>query len=115
MAISRKYKRNILCDGKKYVWCVYPDEDFEDRLVLNIVSEDKQYILACPIANPFNYVISKGCKFQGKTESGIWKRYLYPQEIPDIITPKVISEIVRWAVSGDTANEISYNGCEIWL
>lgn len=86
MAISKKHRRNILCDGKKYIWYVHPDEEQENRLALNIMSDDKQYILYYPIEeNPMNYIFSQGHKFQGKTVSGCRKCSLYPQEIPDII------------------------------
>lgn len=115
MAIAKKYKRNIVCKQKNYVWYVCPNEDNQDWLVLHILSEDKTLILACPIGNSVSYVISQGCKFQGNRESGVWKRYLYPGKIPDSVTPSIVSEIIDWAISGDAATEILYNGIEIWL
>lgn len=115
MAIAKKNRRNIVYNKKNYVWYVCPNEDNEDRLVLHILSVDKTLVLACPIGNSVDYVISQGDKFQGKRESGVWKRYLYPKKIPQSITPKTVSEIINWAISGDKATEILYNGMEIWL
>ncbi len=71
-------------------------------------AEDKSLILACPLGINTHYAISKGNIFQGQKTNGTWKRYLCPVDIREAITPKPVSDIIRWAVDGRDSVEVLY-------
>ena len=109
MGVLKKKRRKIICGGEKFLWYVINgDRDYWERVALNdwetaflhIISEDKSLVLTIPINAPKPYAVSKGRIFQGKPSSGRWERYLLPFEIPKIITPRIVSQIIEWA-SGD--------------
>ncbi len=123
MAVRKKKRRAIMCGGKKYVWYVLAgDRDYWDHLLgnnwetpfLHIISEDKKLILTIPLNAPKPYAVSKGAVFQGKTTSGCWERYLLPFDMPEIVTPRFVSEIIDWAVGSDSgAAKVEYDGRDI--
>lgn len=112
MGVSKKGRRKITYNDKLYVWYIALDYD-SPYYILNIVSEDKALVLACPLELNKNYVISKGNMFQGQKTNGTWKRYLCPVYFPEIITPKIVSDIIRWAVDKKDSVEVEYDGKEI--
>lgn len=112
MGISAKGKRKITVRERQYVWNVALDKD-TPYLCLNIVSEDKRLILSCPLHMQSNYVISKGNEFQKKKTSGCWERYLCPVEIPEVITPKVVADIIQWAECENNAVMVNWDGHEM--
>lgn len=112
MGINSKGKRKITYNDQLYVWHVSLDDE-SPYYILNIVSEDKKLILACPLGVDRNYVISKGTIFQGQKTSGRWQRYLCPVVFPEVITPKIVANIIRWAVDENDGVEVSNDGVEI--
>lgn len=112
MGVGKKGRRKITYNDKLYVWYVALDCESPFYL-LNIVSEDKSLILACPLGINTHYAISKGNIFQGQKTNGTWKRYLCPVHIPEVITPKLVSDIIRWAVDERGSVEVEYDGKEI--
>ena len=100
MSISAKRRRRIIVGDKTYFWYVALDDESPYN-ILNIVSDDKYLILSCPLRTGKEYVISKGRVFQTKETDGCWNRYLLPFNIPDIITPKFVEELIVWS-TGDT-------------
>ena len=60
MGISVRKRRRIQYGGQNYIWWVVPNDDDCDQIYLNIISEDKKIILACPIGDENYTVISKG-------------------------------------------------------
>ena len=104
MGVATKRRRKINVDGNQYVWYVAPDDDSAYN-VLNIVSEDKSYVLAVPLQAPTDYIISKGRVFQGKKTNGTWERYKLPISVPDTITPGFVAQIIKWAVNGESAEK----------
>lgn len=117
MAVLKKNRRRIVCGGENYVWYVRAgDRDYWERVSLNdwetsflhIISEDKTLILTIPLNAPKPYAVSKGRSFQGKPASGCWERYLLPFALPETVTPKVVAEIIEWAVNGSNAVETQY-------
>ena len=123
MAVRKKSRRKIVCDGKNYVWYVLAgDRDYWMRVenggcgwawetpFLHIISEDKTLILTIPLDAPKPYAVSKGRCFQGKPTSGCWERYFLPFALPEAITPKTVSEIIDWAVNGEGAVITEYGG-----
>lgn len=118
MAVAKKHRRKIVCDGREYVWFVLTgDRDYWERVssndwetpFLHIVSEDKALILTIPINAPTPYAVSKGRIFQSKPTSGCWERYPLPFAIPEIVTPKTVAEIIAWAVDGKNAIKTEYS------
>lgn len=112
MGVSKKGRRKISVNNVDYIWYVDLDND-SPYYVLNIVSEDKTLILSCPLETETPYLISKGTVFQNKKSSGHWNRYLLPFDVPKIVTPSVVSEIIAWATQNADAEIIEWNGKNI--
>ncbi|WP_295126047.1 hypothetical protein [Ruminococcus sp.] len=91
--------------GQGYVWYISPDDDSPYN-ILNVISDDKSVILACPLGTGKSYVISKGRCFGGKQTSGCWERYLLPFEVPDVITPKFAEQLILFALSDTSAEAV---------
>ena len=114
MGVLKKARRKIICGGKSYVWYVLTgDRDYWERVssddwntaFLHIISEDKSLVLTIPLSAPTPYAVSKGQVFQGRPSSGRWERYLLPFEVPKIVTPRFVAEVIGWAADdgGDGA------------
>ncbi len=99
MGVFAKKRRQIQYGGQNFVWWVAPNDDDCDRFYLNIVSEDKKIILACPIGNENDTVISKGRYFRGEKTSGCWEHHKTPLDSSLMyVTPKDVAQIIAWAV-----------------
>lgn len=109
MGILKKNRRAISVDNIQYVWYVSPDVDSPYN-VLHISSEDKSVILSVPLKTGKDYIISKGRIFQGKKSSGHWEWYNLPVRIENEITPSLVSSVIRWAVNGDEAIPLNWDG-----
>jgi len=114
MSVNKKNRRKINVQNTTYTWYVSLDSDSPHH-ILNIVSEDKNFFVSCPLEATTPYLISKGTLFQKQKTSGIWNRYLLPFLIPDMITPRFVSEIIVWATSGEHAIFIEWDGRNIPL
>lgn len=112
MSVRKKGRRKIVYESKKYVWYVELDYD-SPYYILNIISEDKQLIIACPLNMRKHYIISKGSTFQNIKSNGHWNRYLLPFDVPEIITPKFISKLISWATKDLDAIRIEWDGKDI--
>lgn len=108
MSVRKKGRRKITVNEISYVWYVKPDNDSPFH-ILNIISEDKSFIISCPLKTNTPYVISKGTAFQNKQTNGCWKRYLLPFHIPERITPGFISKVILWATQDEQAVEVAWN------
>ena len=94
------------------MWYVLTGEDcdFWERLppsdwntaFLHIISEDKYLALTIPLSAPKPYAVSNGRRFQGRTTSGGWERYLLPFGIPRAVTPRFVAEVIAWAEGTDS-------------
>ena len=105
--VSRKGRRNIIYKNQAFVWWVGENEEDEGRIWLNVVSEDKQIILAYRVGEGDFFVVSKGRFFQGEKTSGCWEKYWYPmQDVPMAVTPKFVHALIAWAVAGRDADKI---------
>lgn len=101
MGVLKKARRSIEYKGQTFIWWVGTNKDDEDKIWLNIVSDDKKIVLAYRVGEGDFSIISKGRFFQGRKTSGCWERYQYPmKESPMIITPKFVHELIVWAVDG---------------
>lgn len=112
MSVRTKNRRKIIVKDNLYIWYLEMDND-SPYYLLNIVSEDKNLILSVPLHTETPYIISKGKIFQNAKTNGMWNRYLIPITIPEIITPKIVSEIIKWAVSETDAVIVEWNGRDI--
>ena len=112
MGVMKKGRRKITVSDKSYVWYVGSDYDSPYH-ILNIVSDDKALILSCPLKTETAYIISKGNMFQNEKTDGNWKRYLLPFDVPEIITPKFVSDVIFWAEQNNIAKETSWNGNDV--
>lgn len=109
MGVSKKGRRQITYKDREYVWYVEEDGDYP-CYCLNIVSDDKHLIISLPLGLDEKYVISKGKRFQNNKTSGCWERFEYPFELPEIITPKIVADIIDWAEYDIEAVKIDFNG-----
>lgn len=112
MSIRKKGRRKILCNNEAYIWYVELDYD-SPFYILNIVSEDKSLIITCPLNTKTTYIISKGNRFQSNETNGHWNRYSLPFTVPEIITPKFVSELIKWSEHGSNAVRIQWDGDSI--
>lgn len=104
MGVSKKGRRTITYKDQKYIWWVEPYEDDCDKIYLRILSEDKSLILRYRVGDGSFIVVSEGRMFQGKKQQGTAKLYRLPMEEPiDVATPKIVVELVEWAVYGRDA------------
>ncbi len=102
MAVRIKGRRKIIAENKLYVWYVQQDYD-SPYYVCNIVSEDKSVIISCPLKTEIPYAIFKGSQPQ-------WKRYALPFDVPEIITPSFVSQVILWAEQDCDRTELEWNG-----
>ncbi len=63
MGVRKKRRRRITVEDKEYIWYVSLDDDSYYYL-LNIASEDKSYVITCPLKTEISYLISKGKLFK---------------------------------------------------
>lgn len=112
MSVSAKGKRKITVENRKYIWYVGVDCD-SPYYILNIISEDKSLLLSLPLKTKTSYVISKGKCFQHQKSNGIWNRYRLPFSIPEIITPKFVSQVIIWATQNQNAVLVKWNGSDV--
>lgn len=112
MSVRTKGRRKIIVKDKSYVWYVALDHDSE-YYVLNIISSDKSLLISCPLGMKTPYIISKGSVFQNEKTNGCWNRYLLPFHVPEIITPKFVSEVIQWVSQGENAVKIAWNGKDV--
>ncbi|MBD5470448.1 MAG: hypothetical protein HDR19_04885 [Lachnospiraceae bacterium] len=108
MGVSTKRRRKIIVNEKSYVWYIKPDDD-NPYNILNIISEDKKFIILCPLKTNTSYIISKGLVFQNKQTRGCWERYLLPFCIPEMITPQFITKVILWSTQGEQAVKVAWN------
>ena len=109
MSIQKKNRRSVNVDSVQYIWYVAPDVDGPYDL-LHIISEDKSIVLTVPLNMEEKYIISKGRLFQEKKASGQWERYRLPVKPGKEITPALVAEIIRWAVNGEEAETVNWDG-----
>lgn len=108
MGTLTKGRRSIKYKNQTFVWWVGKNGDDEDKIWLNIVSEDKSIVLAYRVGEGDFFIVSKGRIFQGEKTSGSWERYWYPMnEPPMIVTSKFVDELIAWAVDGMGAERIN--------
>ncbi|MDQ0170583.1 hypothetical protein [Paenibacillus tundrae] len=107
MGVRKKYKRKIVRFNRLFYWYVEPDIDDEGIIKLNIVSEDKKLIVTYEVGqhnikNKPPYIVIIGEELEGWTTEYIgYRRVLTPQWSDQIITPKLIGEIIDWCLLKD--------------
>lgn len=109
LGVSKKGRRKLTYNERQYVWYVQEDND-SPYYCLNIISDDKQLVLTLPLGLDIKYVISKGKRFQNNKRNGCWERYVCPLDIPEIITPKIVADIINWAEYGNESLVLEYEG-----
>ena len=112
MGAAKKGYRRIICDGAVYFWRVGEDAD-SPCVVLDVISEKKQLILACPLGTGAYYVISKGRLFQNQPANGCCSRYRLPFDVPDAVTPRFVARLIDWAIRGRDAAQVKWDGAGI--
>ena len=111
MGVRKKGRRKLNLNGRLFIWYFKEDEwnliengqgflSYEP--LLNIVSEDKKFIISykpnqskseCP------YITIKGSEFSQQNDTGCWQRVRTPDWDYEIITPKIVREIIEWCLN----------------
>lgn len=114
---KKKYKRKIVRSNRLFYWYVEPDIDDEGIIKLHIVSEDKKLIVTYEVGqhsikNKPPFIVIIGEEFEGWTLEYIgYRRVLTPQWSDEIITPKLIGEIIDWCLLKDKEiNIVNWKG-----
>ena len=107
MGVAKKGRRKMKYRNQTYIWWIAKNEEDEDKVWLNIVSEDKNIILAYRVGEGDFFIVSKGRVFQGEKTSGCHEEYWYlMKEPPRVITPKFVYELIAWSVDGKNAQGV---------
>lgn len=114
---KKKYKRKIVRFNRLFYWYVEPDIDDEGIIKLHIVSEDKRLIVTYEVGqhsikNKIPFIVIIGEEFEGWTLEYIgYRRVLTPKWSDEIITPKLIGEIIDWCLLKDKEiNIVNWKG-----
>ncbi|WP_018883055.1 hypothetical protein [Paenibacillus massiliensis] len=112
MGIRKKYKRKIIRSNRLFYWYVEPDIDDERIIKLHIVSENKKLLVTYEVGqysikNKTPIIVIIGEEFVGWEKDYIgWRRVLAPTWNDEIITPKLIGEIIDWCLLEDKEIQI---------
>ncbi|MDE5944857.1 MAG: hypothetical protein K2G93_04650 [Rikenella sp.] len=112
MGIRSKDRRKIVFDHRAYRWYVAPDCDGPYD-TLHILSEDKRFILHCPLHPGLPYVMVRGTVFQGAEKRGVADRYRLPFPVPEVVTPRFVATLLEWALNDRGAVRVEWDGDEI--
>ncbi|KQO14718.1 hypothetical protein [Paenibacillus sp. Leaf72] len=102
MGINKKGRRKIVCNARLFYWYVQPDYDDCGQIKLNIVSDDKKWIVSYEVGQSKNpktpHIVIKGREFEGLDRSGWqgWMRVQTPIWEDTIITPELVKTIIEW-------------------
>lgn len=104
MGVNSKGRRKLEHCNKKYYWNVCQDEDDYRRINLNIVSEDKKFIVSYHVAqtdyDKTPHIVVKGMEFGGlenHPRKG-WVRVQTPIWDDRIVTPGLVKTIIEWCL-----------------
>lgn len=120
MGVAKKGRRKIVRNGRTYYWRVGMDCHEDDRFYLSIVSEDKHFIVSYMLKQknqtlPFSplhpLIIVKGRQFKERTDvGGCWKRFLVPAWDDQVVTPRLVGEIIDWCMLKGNVQEVDFRG-----
>jgi len=117
MGVRTKFKRKIIRSNRLFYWYVEPDFDDAGIIKLHIVSENKQLLVTYEVGqfsvkNKTPFIVIIGEEFEGWTKEDIgYRRVLTPKWSDEIITPKLIGEIIDWCLLKDKEITIvNWNG-----
>ncbi len=118
MGVAKKGKRRIVVDNREYYWHVKDSEDFYlgASYSLNIISEDKQFLVRYPLlqTKPYehNVLIVLGKQFGGV---GKWGGRHQTVKCPNwethgVATPSLVEKIIRWSLAEKDIQLIDHRG-----
>ncbi|GAA5123930.1 hypothetical protein JIN84_11995 [Luteolibacter yonseiensis] len=120
MGVSKKNRRKIIVEQREFYWYVCEDvDDFPeaatgDLRVVNILSEDKTFIVRYHIGQSvpeLRHVTIIGHEFGGGMEPGSWRRFLCPDWCPGlIVNPAVVRRIIEWCLDPVSRIAVDYAG-----
>ncbi len=104
MGVKSKGKRKFEHNGRSYYWNVQMDDEDFGIIKLNIVSEDKKFIISYQVGQSNNvqtpHIVIKGDEFGGledRTHQG-WIRVQTPIWDDSIIKPSLVKTIIDWCL-----------------
>ncbi|MCM3631669.1 hypothetical protein M3194_30740 [Paenibacillus glycanilyticus] len=104
MGVNSKGKRKLEYIGRTYYWNVQLDPEDYGQTNLDIVSEDKKFIVSYHVGQSNNdkrpFIVVKGIEFRGLENhyrQG-WVRVLTPNWDDKIITPGLVKTIIEWCL-----------------
>ena len=118
MSVSRKGKRPISVDGRRYLWWV--SQDWEPPYVpsngtsLTIVDASGEFGVEYHVGQPpdVRHLVVKGRRFRVSGCGGPHRRFRCPIAVDGpAITPATVAEVIRWATTrGEDPVEVNYLG-----
>ncbi len=119
MSIAKKGRRKLVRNDKVYYWSV-KDSKEDDRFYLTIVSNDKKFIVKymlnqrdkSSLFSPKNpLIVVMGKEFKGRNDVGkCCKMFFVPDWEDEIITHRIVGEIIDWCYMVEDVTELDYKG-----
>lgn len=115
MGVAKKGKRKLTVDGRRYLWYIAQDLDAAGMVALNVLSNDKRFIVRYYLAEPVatRHVVVIGAEFAGHTRTGPgWKRYRCPQfGTSSAVIPADVRSLIMWChAETSDRHEVDWRG-----
>ncbi len=113
MGVSKKGKRKIIVNNRVFYWDIGESDDYYGMYHINIVSEDKKFIVSYMLDQEClkePYIIVKGKEFKSYNVGGCWKRFSSPKWDCKVVTPKIVAEIIQWCFNEEKTYMVDYKG-----
>lgn len=104
MGVNKKNKRRLVYSKRVFYWRVQQDAEDFGHINLQIVSEDKKFIVTYRAdqskQNRSSFIVIQGTEFEGLNnfKKG-WTRVLTPKWEDELITPGLVRRIIEWCFS----------------
>lgn len=118
MGVASRGKRRIVVAGRIYWWYVGEDLEAAGMVALNVLSDDKQFIVQYYVAEPDStrHVVVIGREFAGSVRSSSrWQRYRCPRfGSPTSIAPSDVRAFIEWCQNeGSDSVQVDWRGHEL--
>jgi len=103
MGVSRRGRRTIDIEGRRFVWWVHDDPDSADML-LHVTSLSRSFVVHYHLGLPGEpFLVVKGREFPGAPDAGgCWLRFRCPRwETDEGMTPAGVRRLIEWSLSPD--------------
>lgn len=112
-----------MVSDREFLWYVAEDIDNfpltvdGDLHALNILSEDKQFIVRYHLNqmdSERRHITVIGAEFGKSRKAGRWRRFLCPDWcLEGAITPSIVREVIEWCLDSNSRIAVDYTGAQI--